>query len=213
MNLTGTHGLICLGADEYSAITLAERHNAVAIDAAVQASNSALSGYNNRPYVRASLSANTSSISQSLSEWVPGSSLPGLNIFDGSFAITRISSPGITFASPLNVSSVWRQGWWLVGGWITYQCVGAVTNLSRRTLGVQWRHSVNGVSQYEANLNTSYESNTGTDAMTVQGMFYADGIHSYNADLVFAHRNAGSSMIVNAGARLWMFYLGSGVAS
>ena len=111
----------------------------------------------------------------------------------------------------VSTNAVNPAGFYLVGGYVTYQATGAVNSFTRRTLCIQWQYVANLDSVYDQAIQTSYESNTAGDAMTVQGIFYADGIHKNFPRLLFAHRNTSSTMQVNAGAKMWIQYIGSGV--
>lgn len=207
MNPVGTHGQGCLGDDEYGAVALAMQCNRDAVDAALTADQAALDGYNNRPWLQA-VSTSTVTQAQTLTEWVPGDVFPGFQVMGASGGATStITSSGMA----ASLFTQFTTGWWNIGGYASYQPTGAVTNFSRRVLAVQVGRTVLFNNEYETVLQTAYESNTGTDSMTCQGMFFLDSQYTYFVNLMFAHRNSGSTVQINTGARIWMNFLGSGV--
>jgi hypothetical protein len=208
MSATTDHGLLCPDGNEYAALVLAMQEDAQVVTANTTAQANALTTYNNRPWLLATSTSSTTT-AQTLSEFTnPNSSLPGSIVPVGpTTGIVTRSGLGtfVTTGTPD------PQGWYHVGGWATFQATGAVNTFTRRTLAVEWITTVNLVGVYDQAISTCYESNTGGDSLTVEGFFYADGIHQYTPQLVFAHRNSSSTMTVNTGAKMWITYLGSGV--
>lgn len=208
MNPVGTHGQGCLGPEEYSAVALAMQCNRDAVDAALTTDQTALNGYNNRPWVQMTSTAAVSQL-QTLGEWVPFTSWYGWTIMTNTTTGNTVvggGGQGNTF-----LAGNFRTGWWNVGGYASYQPTGAVTANTRRQLILQISHSVQFNQVYDSVLNTSFESGTSPDAMTVNDMVYLDNQFNYGFVLGFAHRNSGSSIQVNVGARIWANYLGTGV--
>jgi hypothetical protein len=197
--------LSCLDDDDYAAIPLSLQSNAVAIDAALTADQASFNAYNNSPWIQI-ISTTVSSAYASLNvDYTLGGQVPGFSAFSGATVNTAFG------LSPASLNNVYPAGWWHVGGQATFQATGAVNTFTRRTLGVQLRHVERGISFYDVAIGTCYESNTGGDGISVSGLFFMDGVHTYFPDLIFAHRNTSSTMTVNAGARMWLTYLGSGV--
>lgn len=205
MSTVTDHGLICLGDEEYAAVALAMQADAQAVTDVTTADIAALDAYNNRPWLLATSTA-AATIGQSTVEPTFDTSFPGLAVISQTSGTVQQSG-----LSSFATNAVERAGWYHVGGFATFQATGAVNTFTRRLLAVQWFHAENGINFYEHAIQACYESNTGGDSMTVQGMFHADGAHSYTATLYFAHRNNSSTMQVNVGAKLWITYLGSGL--
>ena len=104
------------------------------------------------------------------------------------------------------------RGWYLAGSTATFQATGAVNVSTTRTMGLTWNYQINGVNQWDQQAaHTIVESNTGGDSGTVAGMFFADGTRNYSLIASFNHHNTSSTMQVNAGARFWVTYIGSGL--
>lgn len=208
MNPVGTHGQGCLTPPEYGAVALAMQHNRNMVDAALAADQAALNSYNNRPWVQM---VSTSAVSQlqSLGEWTPLTSWYGWTVMTNTTAGNTVTSGGGQ-TNTFNAGT-FPTGWWNIGGYCSYQPTGVVTNLTRRQMCIQLFHSVQFVGVYDTIVQTSFESNTGTDAMTANDLFYLDNRYTYGITLGFAHRNSGSSVQVNSGAQIWANYIGTGV--
>lgn len=207
MNPVGTHGQGCLTNEEYSAVALAMAHNRDAVDAALTADQAALDGYNNRPWMQLVSTAAVSQL-QSLLEWTPFTSWYGWTIMNNTTAAATLTSSGMgnTF-----LVGQFPTGWWNIGGYASYQPTGATTANSRRQLCIQVSHSVQFDQVFDTIINTSFDSATNPDSMTVNDIFYLDNQFNYGITLGFAHRNAASSIQANIGARIWANYLGTGV--
>lgn len=205
MSTLTDHGLVCLTDEDYSAVPLAMQADATAVTEATASQSASLTAYNNRPWLLATSTVAVTG-AQSLTEPSYNTSFPGLTVMTQTSGTVQQSGMA-SFTSSVPEPA----GWYHVGGFATFQATGAVNTFTRRLLAVQWFHIENLTNVYETAIQTCYESNTGGDAMTVQGMFYADGVNSYTATLYFAHRNSSSTMQVNTGAKLWITYLGSGV--
>jgi len=206
----GDHGLICLDGEDFSALPLALQVDALATNAALSSIQAGLDTYNNRPWSILTTTA-TTTLAQFTNEWtgVVTSSYPGISILANGFTQQNfgLDLTSFTISATLNPA-----GWYLVGGTCTFQATGAVTVNTRRDLILEWAFRVNGVTNYAPYIvNSIYESNTAGDALSVAGMFYADGTKDYFFDLMFSHKNAGSTMTVNAGARYFVAYLGTGL--
>jgi hypothetical protein len=201
----GTHGQGCLTADDYSAVALMMACNRDAVDSSLTVDQTALNGYNNRPWLLATTTG-TSAISSTSLDWVPGTAFGIGAVAPGLVALTTVAS-GV--AASLTGSFI--TGWWNIGGFVSYQPTGAVNNFTRRTAAIQVLHSEQSMNFYDTIVQTSVESNTGTDSMSLDGVFYIDSSFSYAITLNFAHKNTSSTIQINAGGKVWMHYLGSGV--
>lgn len=210
MNPVGTHGQGCLGPEEYSAVALAMQCNRDAVDAALTTDQAALNTYNNRPWLLATSAAAVTQ-SQTLTEWTFGTSWNGFQVFSLNTSGISVVSSGMALGSAALAVGNFPSGWWNIGGYCSYQPTGAVTNNTRRLMCIQVSHSVQFTNQFDTIVQTSFESNTGTDSMTANSMFFLDNAFSYSVILGFAHRNSGSTIQVNTGAKIWLTYLGSGV--
>ena len=208
MNPVGTHGQGCLTDTEYSAVALAMQHNRDAVDAALTQIQTDLEGYNERPWMQL-VSTATASGSQTSTEWTPGAVWNGFTIMTNVTAAATLTASGMTNTF---TAGGFLTGWWNIGGYASYQPTGAVTNNTRRLLCIQVNHLVQLNQVYDTIINTSFESNTGTDSMTVNDMFYLDNQYTYGITLGLSHRNTGSSIQANVGARIWANYLGTGVS-
>lgn len=199
-------GLICLDGTDYAAIPLALQSNAAVADAALKAINDSISGYNNRPWAQGVTTGNNT-IAANVDGFIRGESPPGLWLQQ---AANTFTSSGLS--GSMNNLVLPPRGWYLAGFTATFQATGAVNVSTTRTLGLTWNYQVNGINQYDQQAaHMVIESNTGGDAGTVAGMFFADGTRNYTLIASFNHRNTSSSMQVNAGARFWVTYLGSGL--
>lgn len=210
MEPVGTHGQGCLGPEEYGAVALAMQHNRNAVDAALTANLDAFNTYNNRPWFTVTSTAAVSQ-AQTLLEWTPFTSWNGWTVMSNTTTGATINASA-EMATARFTAGAFRTGWWNIGGYVSYQPTGAVTNNTRRLMCIQLNHSEQFVQVYDTIINTSFESNTGTDSMTVNDMFYLDNQFTYGVTLGFAHRNSGSSVQANVGAKIWANYIGSGVS-
>lgn len=198
-------GFICLEEGDYAAIPLALQANAALADAALKALDDSIRGYNNRPWAQAITTANEI-VLNTTTGFIRGQSPPGLNL---SFTARTVTTYGL---SNLPTMTIPPSGWYLAGFTATFQATGAVTANSMRTLGLTWSYAINGINQWDQQAaHDVVESNTGGDSGTVAGLFFADGQRDYTLVPSFNHRNTGSSMQLNAGARYWVTYLGSGL--
>jgi hypothetical protein len=209
MTPVGTHGQGCLTDEEYGAIALAMHHNRDAVDAALTDDVTVFNSYNNRPWFLVTSTAAVSG-AQTLTEWTAGTSWNGFSVFSNSTAGVTISA-ATEIATAKFTAGAFRTGWWNIGGYCSYQPTGAVTNNTRRLMSIQLSHQVQLDNIYDTIVQTSFESNTGTDSMTANDIFYLDNQYLYTVTMGFSHRNSGSTVQVNTGAKIWAVYLGSGV--
>lgn len=198
-------GFLCLEGNDYAAIPLALQANAALADAALKSLNDSLNGYNNRPWAQAVTTA-SSTIASDVQGFILGESPPGMLV---SLLAHTTTSFGI---NDLPTMTLPPRGWYLAGFTATFQATGAVTANSLRTLGLTFSYAINGINQWDQQtVQNVVESNTAGDAGTVAGMFFADGLRNYTLIPSFSHRNTGSTMQVNSGARYWVSYLGTGL--
>lgn len=203
----GNHGLSCLDGADYGAVALSLQANAGEIDDTLTQIQANLNLYNNRGWA---LSTSTSSftLASTAFDFVDQQFLPGSYLFNNAnFSDQSFGMDTLPFFS----TPILAAGWYMAGCYVTFQATGAVTANSRRNIGLDFTHIVNGVTIHDYAINMVYESNTGGDAMTVAGFFQANGVSQYNLDANFWHNNTGSTIQVNAGAKIWIAYMGTGV--
>lgn len=198
-------GFICLEDTDYAAIPLALQANAALTDTTLKTINNSLVAYNNRPWAQAITTANAVQVN-SVDGFIRGEPPPGLQL---QFTAATATTFGITGFPTMTLPP---RGWYLAGFTATFQATGAVTLNSMRTMGLSWAYAINGVNQWDQQAaHDIVESNTAGDSGTVAGMFFADGLRNYTLIPSFNHRNTGSTMQVNSGARYWVSYLGTGL--
>lgn len=199
------HGLVCLDGDDYAAIALAMRTDALAVDAALVDIDTDLSNYRNRIWWNA---VNTSSISVSSSgggvyaEGIVGESTPG----SGSATIT---ANGV---SPILGAQILPTGWYLMGTTANWT-VATPNNNTTRTLMVYDSKFSGGLTVDDrVYLRVTGEQSTGGGSADVSGFFYSDGVLQTQVLGVLSHANTSSNIVVAAGNwRTWFMYMGSGL--
>jgi hypothetical protein len=206
MTKTTDSGLICLTGKDYAAVALAEQCSAAQADSSLLTLNTGLTAYNNRPWATAVTTASATS-NNTLNDFVLGTQP------SGGVAVSSLAHSTTAFGlSGLPTMTVPPAGWYLAGATCTFQTTGAVSANTRRDLILTWSYAVNGINQWDQqSVHSTYESNTGADAATVTGMFFADGLRNYLLLVNFVHKNTASTMQVNTGARYWVQYLGTGL--
>lgn len=206
MSTTTESGLVCLEATDYAAIALAMQETGQATSDALSSISANLTTYNNRPWASAVTTA-AGSVNNNLADFVLGTQPPG-GLAIHSLAHTTTAS-GL---SGLPTMTLPPAGWYLAGATCTFQPTGAVNAQTRRDLILTWSYTINGFSQWDQqSVHTYYESNTGGDAGSLTGLFFADGQRNYTLAVTLMHKNTGSTVQVNVGARYWVSYLGTGV--
>lgn len=206
MTKTTDSGLICLTDKDYAAVALAEQCSTAQVDASLLTLNTGLTAYNNRPWATAVTTASGTS-NNTLADFVLGTQPSG-----GVSIHSLAHSTAASGLSGLPTMTLPPAGWYLAGATCTFQATGAVNANTRRDLILTWAYAVNGINQWnQQSVHSVYESNTGGDADTVTGMFFADGLRNYTLQATFIHKNTSSTMQVNTGARYWVQYLGTGL--
>jgi hypothetical protein len=202
---TTPHGLLCPSEEEYAALALIMQHDALAVEAALEGISGSFDSFLLRPVVLAV----TTGISG------PASTL-GENVFDTTFwsiassnftpAPTTAATSGIRVPLP-------RTGWYNFGGFGNLVATGAVTANSRRTLYASATlNSVGSTTVLSQVVWRTVDTNTGGEFLVVSGgSFYGVAGATVDLKLQWSHANAASTVQVNAGAKLWCHYAGSGV--
>lgn len=216
----GTHGLSCIGDDDYAAFALSMQCNADAIDAALAEQQAALSAALARPWI---------SVVNSAIITVPNAAAGGTTGPDGAVGVTM--RPGSGSGTPITTTNglppvysafdpttLWPRGVYLIGATVAFTFT-AVTADSLRQLMVYGLDNVNGVvstttTYVDLYLDTDYGVNSAplNGALTVTGMLESDG-NLATIEACFTHANVAADASIAVGRwRLWATYLGSGLA-
>lgn len=203
MATTSDHGLLCPDDEEYGAQTLVIQHDALAADAALDGISDSFDSFYLRPSMLWTTTAPTNTSATAL-----------LTVFSqiGSFGLTYENSPG--FVSTFGTFDVVRSGWYQFGNCANMTPSGGVTAASARLLrATASRSSTTGNVILAQVLDLSFETNTGNGEwlITSGGTFYATTGQRIVIVSEVAHTNAASALTVAAGAKMWCYYIGSGV--
>lgn len=201
----GTHGLSCLGEEDYAAVALYMQDQALAIEAAlVDISDDLASGF-----LRPSVVAVTTTVSgpqSSGSEQIYDLTATWTMSYENYTVDPSIISAGVRLTIP-------RTGWYAYGAYANIAATGAVTALSRRTLYARATREAVGVSTQlsQASFRT-IDTNTGGEFLIASdASFYATIGTTVDVEAAWSHTNAASTVQVNTGAKLWCHFIGSGV--
>lgn len=198
MEPIGTHGLSCLGEEDYAATALYMQDQAFVIDDALDGISDAFDSYRLRPGFVSTSNAT-----------VLNTAVNTLGTIGASTAIySNFALTGATvFITP-------RPGWWQFGANVNMVAAGAVTAGSYRKLFVSAiRSSAPAPSTTLAvTSDLSYDTNTGGEWVACSGgSFYAPAGANITIRAETMHNNAASGVNNIAGARTWCFFIGSGV--
>lgn len=215
----GSHGLNCIGDDDFAAYALSMQCNAQAIDAALQAVNDPIGEYADRGWITV-VSTTTATIDDSASsgtvgpEGILGELMDTNGSGSGSPFVTRNGLPGPFSSSP---ASLMPRGIYLVGSSISWT-LGALTANSYRQLSIFGVRFINGTTSYETNYynltpNRDYQGDGGASgALTTVGLVDGRAGNLASFATFIDHGNAASDLTVAPGSwRLWVTYLGSGL--
>lgn len=207
MTPLGTHGLACLDDADPAAVALYLQAEGLAIDAALDGISDSLDTFNMRP----TFTGVTTAISG-----------PASTVGESQFPITSWSLGYSNFTTlPVGGSApggfrlrVPKTGWFGYGVYANMQATGALTALSRRTLFAKATLQASGTSMLlsQAVWRTVETSTAGGEFLVAgDGSFYATVGQTVDVEGYWSHTNAASTVQVNAGARLWCHFIGSGV--
>lgn len=216
----GTHGLSCIGDDDYAAYALSMKCNADATDAALAAQAEALTGYIARPWL-STVNTTTVTVTNAAAGGTSGpQGAVGANMRPGSGSGTPLTTAnGLPLAhSTFDPSTLWPPGIYLIGATIS-ATFAAVTADSLRQLMVYGLDEVGGVvstltTYVDLYSDIDYGVNSAplNSALTVTGMLESDG-NLATIETFFTHANVAADASIAAGRwRLWATYLGTGLA-
>lgn len=199
----GTHGLQCLDDDDPAAVALYIQAEALAIDTLLDG----ISDSFDATYLRPGFTGATTIVNGPIASG--GEAQFGLNgwaLTSSNFLPAPTATLGFQFTVP-------RTGWWESGLYLNAQASGAVTVNSRRTAYNRvYRVAATGNVLIGEGVWRTYDTNTGGEFLVVSGTsFYAAAGTAVRVLPQWSHTNAASTVQVNAGAKLWCFYIGSGV--
>lgn len=210
----GSHGLNCIGDDDFAAYALSMQCNAQALDSALTDVNDQIDDYAARGWITV-VNNTPVTIDDSASSGTIG---PGGIIGEdvntngsgsGSPFVTRSGLPGSNTLMP--------RGIYLVGSSINWT-LGALTANSYRQLSVFGVRQINGTTNNATTYTgfspiRDYQGDGGANgALTTIGLVdnRAGNVMYFSA--FFNHGNAASDLVAAAGNwRLWVTYLGSGL--
>lgn len=207
MTPIGTHGLACLDAEDPAAVALYLQAEALAIDAALDSISDSLDTFNLRPGFTGVTSAVSGPNSTSGEIQFPVTGW-GLGYSNFAPAPAGGSAPG---GFRLQIP---KTGWYGYGVYANMAATGALTALSRRTLFAKATLQASGSSTLlsQAVWRTVETSTAGGEFLVAgDGSFYAMIGQTVDVEGYWSHTNAASTVQVNAGARLWCHFIGSGV--
>lgn len=202
MEPVGNHGLACLGDEDYAAIALWMQSQGTLIDTALDGISDDFDSFSLRPGLLVTSTAVTT--------------VTSLNTFTNvTFGTTLYNNlPNPSAGNPFGSFVTPRSGWYQYGANINMIATGAVTAGSVRRLKVLAVKAGVGPQETLSEVDDiSFDNNTGGGEWLVAsaGSFYAPANTTIIVRAQASHANAASSVNVSIGARLWCWYIGSGV--
>lgn len=199
------HGLVCLDGDDYAAIALAMQKDALATDAALDAVSDAFDTNYLRPVVLAATTG-ISGPNSTLGEIQFNLATLAIGYFNFTPAPTAASANSIRMTAP-------RTGWYSYGAFMNMAATGAVTAFSRRTIFVTASRIISGIATTLSQIRSgTVDTNTAGEFLIASGgTFYATAGTTVDVKPTWSHANAASTVQVNAGAKVWIHWTGSGV--
>lgn len=201
----GDHGLKCLAEEDYAAIALYMQDQALVIDSVLDGMSDSLDTFNLRPGFTAATTGVNGPVASG------GEQLQGLGNWSMVYSnFTPAPTTGVSFGIRMTAP---RTGWYEHGAYINAQASGAVTANSRRTLYARaYRVVGTGNVLLSETVWRTGDTNTGGEFLVSSGgSFYATAGTSIIITPYWSHANAASNVQVNAGAKLWCWFIGSGV--
>lgn len=211
----GNHGLACIDDDDYAAYALSMQCNANAIDTALAGLNGQIGGYLDRGWISV-VNRNAATIDDSSGGGTIG---PGLVI--GEPMDTNGSGVGFPLVTRHNLpgpSALMPRGIYLVGSTINFTFGGITANSNRQLsiFGVRFLNGNQSTINNFTNLYSmrDYQGEGGANgALSVVGLVDGRAGNLMNFQAFVSHANVASDMSVAVGNwRLWVTYLGSGLA-
>lgn len=201
----GSHGLACLGEEDYAATALYMQDQALKIDTLLDDISDDFDSFFLRPTVTA------------VTTTVAGPNSSGSEQISAMVATWTVSYSNFT-PTPAIVGSglritIPRSGWYAYGCYANMQATGAVTALSRRTLYARATKQVTGTETLLSQaVFRTIDTNTGGEFLVAStATFYAAAGTVVDVEGYWSHANAASTVQVNIGARLWCHFVGTGV--
>jgi len=199
----GTHGLTCLSDEDYAAIALYMQAQSNTIDSVLDAISDSFDTTALRPGFTGATNIVNGPVASG-SETIFG--LNGWVLSYSNFTPAPTSTVGFQFTVP-------KTGFYDHGCYINAQASGAVTVNSRRTLYSRaFRVTGTGNVLLSQAIWRTVDTNTGGEFLVACGSsFYATAGTTIVILPGWSHANAASNVQVNAGAKIWCWFTGSGV--
>lgn len=202
MEPVGNHGLACLGDEDYAAIALYMQDQGTKIDKALDNISDAFDTYYLRPGFLSTNTAVTTIASTNV--FLPITL--GSSLYDN----LTTTGPGVAFGN----FTTPKAGWYQFGANANLIATGAITANSARRLRVNaFLTTPSGAVSLNDCEDLSFETNSGGGEWlaATAGSFYAAAGRAISIRAAASHANAASSVNVSVGARVWCWYIGSGV--
>jgi hypothetical protein len=215
----GSHGLTCIDDDDYAAYALSMQCNAVAIDTALAGVNGQMGGYLNRGWItvvnRTAVTIDDSSGGGTIGPGgVIGEPMDTNGSGVGSPLVTRNVLPGPSSGG----QNLMPRGIYLVGSSVNFT-FGATTANSNRQIQIFGVRFLNGSQSAITNFTNLYQMRDyqgdggASGALSVVGLVDGRAGNLANFQTFVSHANVASDMSVAVNNwRLWVTYLGSGLA-
>lgn len=210
MEPIGTHGLSCLGEQDYADYARYMQCQAQAIDATLFAQQTALESLLNRPSIMVRPSAN-----RTIASGVVINDLYNeIEYINNTFmTVTALGTETfINIGSPVGTAVVpYLTGMYMVGGAMAMDATGAVTASSQRNLFVEAVDDTQGVLTIGQFRDVNPDMNTAITNIHCNGAFtmVLRGTNGVRIRTAASHTNAASTVtIAQSATRLWVTYLG-----
>jgi hypothetical protein len=214
----GSHGLSCIGDDDYAAYALSMQCNAQAIDSALDGVSDSMAAAAARPWL---LTTNATSI---VVDDQSGGGTVGPNGVVGEVLYPQVGSSVTTTASGLptqfllgDASTFWPKGIFLIGATVKWSLAAATAD-SIRQLSVYGMRQINGSTVFSTNYtdlyhDEDYQNDGGnTGALSVTGLLDTRAGDVTYVQSFFTHTNVAGDLTIAVGSwRVWATYLGSGL--
>lgn len=201
----GTHGLSCLGEEDYAATALYMQDQGIIIDSAFDAVSDALDSTFRRPSIVAATTT-VAGPNATASEAIYTMSATWAFAYNNYTVAPLLLSSGFRITVP-------RTGWYNYGFYANLAATGAVTAFSRRTIYAKATRQSTGVSTVlsQVSFRTVDTNTAGEFLVASNAAFYATIGSTVDIEGFWSHGNAASTVQVNTGARLRCHFIGTGV--
>lgn len=218
MTQIGTHGLSCIGDDDYAAYALSMQCNAQAADSALDAANDALTTAAARPWILVTNANSITVVNSSGGGTVGPNGVVGEVLFPQSGSSVVVTTNGLPTQFLIgDPSTFWPDGIYLIGSSIKWSLAAATVD-SVRQLSVYGMRQINGVISNSTGYqdlyhDEDYQNDGGnTGALTTTGLLDTRAGNTTYVQAFFSHTNVAGDLTVAPGAwRVWATYLGSGL--